>query len=217
MALKNKETLKNYSNTLEEARADLVALYYIYDEKLIDLGLMPSLEVGKAEYDGYIANGLFLQLRRLEYGDNLEEDHMRNRQLVAKWCLEKGKQDNVIEQKKINGKTFFVVNDYEKLKNLFGELLREIQRIKSEGDYDAAENLVESYGVRVDQELLKEAKERYAKLNLAPYSGFVQPKIKPVYKDGKLVEIVLEVGKETFVEQMIRYGKEYSFLSPDEN
>lgn len=212
-----KETLKNYSNTLEEARADLVALYYIYDQKLIDLGLMPNLEVGKAEYNGYIANGLFLQLRRLEYGDNLEEDHMRNRQLVAKWCFEKGRQDNVIEQKKINGKTFFVVNDYEKLKSLFGELLREIQRIKSQGDYDGAENLVETYGVRADQELLKEAKERYEKLNLAPYSGFVQPKISPMFKDGKLEDIALEVGKETFVEQMIRYGKDYSFLSPDEN
>ena len=210
-----KETLKNYSNTLEEARADLVALYYIYDQKLVDLGLMPSLEVGKAEYDGYITNGLILQLQRLEEGDNVEEDHMRNRQLVAKWCMEKGAADNVIEKKVVKGKTYFVVNDYAKLKILFGELLREIQRIKSEGDYEAAEALVEGYGVVADQDLLKEARERYAALNKAPYSGFVQPKLVPVYDDqGKFIDLILE--KEGYVEQMMRFAKEYAFLSHTE-
>lgn len=210
-----KETLKNYSNTLEEARADLVALYYIYDEKLVELGIMPSLEVGKAEYDGYITNGLLLQLQRLELGDNVEEDHMRNRQLIAKWCMEKGKADNVIEKKVVNGKTYFVVNDYEKLRNLFGQLLREIQRIKSEGDYAAAEALVEGYGVKADQDLLKEAKERYATLNKAPYSGFVQPKLVPVYdENGVFIDLKLE--EESYVDQMMRFATEYAFLKPTE-
>ena len=206
-----KETLKNYSNTLEEARADLVALYYIMDQKLVDLGLMPSLDVGKAEYDGYIANGLFLQLRRLEPGDNVEEDHMRNRQLIAKWCLEKGADDNVIERKVVEGKTYFVVNDYDKLRGLFGDLLREIQRIKSEGDYDAAEALVEGYGVEADQDLLMEARERYASLNLAPYSGFVQPKLVAEFdEEGNFVD--LHVEGEGYVEQMLRFSREYAFL-----
>ena len=210
-----KETLKNYSNTLEEARADLVALYYIYDQKLVDLGLMPSLEVGMAEYDGYITNGLLLQLRRLEPGDNVEEDHMRNRQLVAQWCFEKGKEDNVIERKEVDGKTYFVVNDYEKLRVLFGELLREIQRIKSEGDYEAAENLVEGYGVIADQDLLQEARDRYAALDQAPYSGFVQPKLIPVYdEEGNFLD--LQVEEEGYVEQMMRFAKEYAFLSHNE-
>ncbi|MBR9917130.1 dihydrofolate reductase [bacterium] len=206
-----KETLKNYSNTLEEARADLVALYYIYDQKLVDLGLMPSLDVGKAEYDGYISNGMFLQLRRLEPGDNVEEDHMRNRQLVAQWCFEKGKEDNVIEKKVVDGKTYFVINDYEKLKVLFGELLREIQRIKSEGDYAAAEALVETYGVKADQALLKEARARYESLNLAPYSGFVQPKlIAELDDEGNFVDLRIE--GEGYVEQMLRFAEEYAFL-----
>lgn len=210
-----KETLKNYSNTLEEARADLVALYYIYDEKLVELGLMPSLDVGKAEYDGYITNGLLLQLRRLEEGDNVEEDHMRNRQLVAKWCMEKGKNDNVIEQKVVDNKTYFIVNDYDKLRVLFGELLKEIQRIKSEGDYAAAEALVENYGVKADQELLKEARDRYAALDMAPYSGFVQPKLVPVYNDaGEFIDLLVE--REGYVEQMLRFAEEYAFLSNNE-
>ncbi len=208
-----KETLKNYSNTLEEARADLVALYYVYDQKLVDLGLMESLDVGKAEYDGYITNGLMLQLRRLEEGDNVEEDHMRNRQLVAAWCMEKGSEENVIEKVIKEGKTYFVVNDYDKLRVLFGELLREIQRIKSEGDFEAAEKLVETYGVIADQELMKEVKQRYEQFNLAPYSGFVQPTLTPVMgDDGSFTNLEL-THDQNFVEQMLYYSKNYSFLS----
>ena len=210
-----KETLKNYSNTLEEARADLVALYYIYDQKLIDLGLMPSLEVGMAEYDSYIANGMMLQLRRLEEGENIEEDHMRNRQLNASWAYEKGLENNVIEKKIIENKTYFVVNDYAKLREIFGELLKEIQRIKSEGDYDAAEALVEGYGVKVDPEIHKEVVARYESLNLAPYSGFVQPKLDAKYDEqGNFID--LNVSEEGYVEQMLRFGREFAFVNPGE-
>lgn len=210
-----KETLKNYSNTLEEARADLVALYYIYDQKLVDLGLMPSLDVGMAEYDSYIANGMMLQLRRLEEGENIEEDHMRNRQLNASWAYEKGLDDQVIEKKIIDNKTYFVVNDYAKLRKIFGDLLREIQRIKSEGDYEAAEALVEGYGVKVDPAIHKEVKSRYESLNLAPYSGFVQPKLEPQFDDeGNFIN--LRVSEEGYVEQMLRFGKKYAFVNPGE-
>lgn len=210
-----KETLKNYSNTLEEARADLVALYYIYDQKLVDLGLMPSLDVGMAEYDSYIANGMMLQLRRLEEGENIEEDHMRNRQLNASWAYEKGLDDQVIEKKIIDNKTYFVVNDYAKLRIIFGDLLREIQRIKSEGDYEAAEALVEGYGVKVDPAIHKEVKSRYESLNLAPYSGFVQPKLEPKFDDeGNFIN--LRVSEEGYVEQMLRFGKKYAFVNPGE-
>ena len=206
-----KETLKNYSNTLEEARADLVALYYIYDTKLIDLGLMPSLEVGMAEYDSYISNGMMLQLRRLDVGENIEEDHMRNRQLNASWAYERGLKNNVIEKKVVDGKAYFVVNDYAKLRVIFGELLKEIQRIKSEGDYAAAEALVEGYGVKVDQALHAEVIQRYESLQLAPYSGFVQPKLVPSFdKKGKFVN--LKVEEEGYVEQMLRFAKEYPFV-----
>lgn len=210
------ETLKNYSNTLEEARADLVALYFVYDQKIVDLGLVPDLEVGKAEYDGYIMNGMMLQLRRLEEGENLEEDHMRNRQLVAKWAYEKGKADNVIERKKVDGKTYFVVNDYDKLRDLFGQLLREIQRIKSEGDYASAEALVENYGVVVDQELLVEVKKRYEPFDLAPYSGFVQPKYTAVEKDGKITDVKVEY-QDDFAAQMMDLSERYSYLGNDAN
>jgi len=210
------ETLKNYSNTLEEARADLVALYFVYDQKIVDLGLVPDLEVGKAEYDGYIMNGMMLQLRRLEEGENLEEDHMRNRQLVAKWAYEKGKADNVIERKKVDGKTYFVVNDYDKLRDLFGQLLREIQRIKSEGDYESAEALVENYGVVVDQELLVEVKKRYEPFDLAPYSGFVQPNYTAVEKDGKITDVKVEY-QDDFAAQMMDLSERYSFLGNDAN
>ena len=206
-----KETLKNYSNTLEEARADLVALYYIYDTKLVDLGLMPSLEVGMAEYDSYISNGMMLQLRRLDVGENIEEDHMRNRQLNASWAYEKGLKNNVIEKKVVDGKTYFIVNDYAKLRVIFGDLLKEIQRIKSEGDYAAAEALVEGYGVKVDQALHAEVIQRYESLQLAPYSGFVQPKLVPSFdKKGKFVN--LKVEEEGYVEQMLRFAKEYPFV-----
>ncbi|NNJ55237.1 MAG: dihydrofolate reductase [Bacteroidia bacterium] len=210
-----KETLKNYSNTLEEARADLVALYYIYDNKLVELGLMPNLDVGMAEYDSYIANGMMLQLRRLDEGENIEEDHMRNRQLNASWAYEKGMQENVIEKKVVEGKTYFVVNDYAKLRDIFGELLKEIQRIKSEGDYAAAEALVEGYGVKVDAAIHKEVKERYESLNLAPYSGFVQPRLTAQFDDeGNFVD--LEVGEEDYVAQMLRFAEEYAFVKPGE-
>ncbi len=211
-----KETLKNYSNTLEEARADLVALYYIYDQKLVDLGLMESLDVGKAEYDSYIMNGMMLQLRRLEKGDNVEEDHMRNRQLIAAWCFEKGADENVIEKVVKDGKTYFVVNDYDKLRVLFGELLREIQRLKSEGDFEAAEKLVEGYGIQADQDLMQEVKDRYEQFNLAPYSGFVQPTLTPVMEGDKFVDLKV-THDQGYVDQMLFFGENYSFLGNDGN
>lgn len=204
-------TLKNYANCLEEARADLVGLYYIYDQKLIDLKVMPSLEVGETEYDNYILNGLIMQLTRIKLGDNIEEAHMRNRQLVASWAYEKGKKDNVIEIVKKNEKTYVKVNDYAKLRSLFGELLKEIQRIKSEGDYKAATALVEGYGVKVDYALHKEVLDRFEKLNVAPYKGFIQPKLVPVMEGDKITDVKIEYPT-SFSEQMIEYGKRYSFL-----
>ncbi|ADY52001.1 Dipeptidyl-peptidase III [Pseudopedobacter saltans DSM 12145] len=205
------KTLKTYASTLEEARADLVALYYIMDQKLVDIGVMPSLEVGKAEYDSYIMNGLISQLTRIKPGHNLEEAHMRNRQLNAMWVYEKGKKDNVIEFVKRNGKTYTKINDYQKLRVLFGELLREIQRIKSEGDYAAAKNLVETYGVKVDQNLLKEVLERFAKLNVKPYKGFIQPRLVPVFKNEEIVDVKVTYPT-SFFEQMMDYAKNYSLL-----
>ena len=206
-----KETLKSYASTLEEARADLVALYYMTDKKLIEIGVMPSVEVGMAEYDGYIRNGLMTQLFRLELGDNLEEAHMRNRQLVAQWVFQKGAKDKVIERVTREGKTYFVVRDYEKLRVLFGELLREIQRITSEGDFKAGKMLVETYGVRVDKALHKEVKERYQKLGLAAYMGFMQAKLVPVMSGDKITDVKVEYAPD-FTTQMLEYGKEYSFL-----
>lgn len=206
------ETLKNYASTLEEARADLVGLYYIMDQKLVDLGLIESLEVGKAEYDGYIRNGMMTQLQRLEPGKNVEEEHMQNRQLVASWVFEKGQKDNVIAKVVKNGKTYYDIRDYNKLRTLFGELLREIQRITSEGDYKAGKTLVETYGVKVDQAIHKEVLKRVKPLDLAPYSGFVYPVFVPVTNaKGEITDIKLE-NKQTFVEQMLYYGKTYSFL-----
>jgi dipeptidyl-peptidase-3 len=205
------QTLKNYASTLEEARADLVALYYILDPKLVEMGVMPSLDCGKAEYDSYILGGLITQLTRLNIGENLEEAHMRNRQLNAKWAYEMGKKDNVIEFLKRDGKTYVKVNDYEKLRVLFGELLKEIQRIKSEGDYKAATALVEGYGVKVDQELLKEVKERFTKLNVAPYKGFIQPILTPVIEGDKMVDVKVEYPKN-FAETQLELGKKYGFL-----
>jgi len=204
-------TLKNYANCLEEARADLVALYYIYDKKLIDIGVMPSLEVGMAEYDNYILNGLIMQLTRIKLGDNLEEAHMRNRQLVAAWAFEKGKKDNVIEMVKKDGKTYVKVNNYEKLRVLFGELLKEIQRIKSEGDYKSATALVEGYGVKIDKTLHQEILARFEKLNVAPYKGFIQPKLVPVMEGDKITDVKIEYP-QNFSDQMIEYGKKYSLL-----
>ncbi len=205
------QTLKNYAGTLEEARADLVALYFSLDPKLVEIGVMPSLDVGKAEYDKYITNGLLTQLFRVQPGHNLEEAHMRNRQLVAAWAFEKGKAENVIERFTRDGKTYFRVNDYEKLRVLFGQLLREIQRIKSEGDFEAGKNLVENYGVKVDQTLLTEVHRRYAPLNIAPFMGFIQPKLVPVKKDGDIVDVKIEYPTD-FLGQMLEYGREHSFL-----
>ena len=181
-----KQTLKNYASTIEEARADLVALYYLPDQKLIDIGVIPNAEAYKAEYIYQIRNGLQLQLRRLEIGDNIEESHMRDRQLIANWAYQKGKPDNVIEKKIKDGKTYFVINDYKKLRDLFGQLLNKMQQITSTGDFEAAKNIVETYGVIVDQDLLKETKERYAKLGVSPYKGFINPILTPVMEDGKI-------------------------------
>ncbi|MDP4964061.1 MAG: dipeptidyl peptidase 3, partial [Salibacteraceae bacterium] len=206
-----KETLKSYASTLEEGRADLVALYYLLNPKLVELGLMPSLEVGKAEYDSYIRNGMMLQLRRIEPGQEIEEAHMRNRQMVAAWCYEKGKAENVIERVSENGKTYFVVNDYEKLQMLFGELLKEIQRIKSEGDYEAGRALVENYGVKVDKALHEEVLERAKNLDSAPYGGFINPKLVPVMEGDKVVDVKVEYPAD-FLEQMLDYGTNYGFL-----
>jgi len=206
-----KETLKQYASTLEEARADLVALYYIMDPKLTELGVMPSLEVGKAEYDGYIRNGLMLQLRRLEVGENLEESHMRNRQLNAAWAYQKGLANKVIERKQRDGKTYFVVNDYNALRDLFGQLLREIQRIKSEGDFKAGQALVETYGVKVDQALVAEVKKRFESIQSKPYSGFIQPRLVPIMVQGKIKDVKVEYP-DNFVEQMMEFGREYATL-----
>ncbi len=205
------KTLKNYASTLEEARADLVALYYAIDQKLVDIGVAESIEVGKAEYDNYMMNGLMTQLTRIRPGALIEEAHMRNRQLVAKWAYEKGQADNVVEFVKQNGKTYVRVNDYEKLRVLFGDLLREIQRIKSEGDFAAGKSLVETYGVQVDQELHKEILERYAQLNIKPYKGFIQPRLAPVKSGADITDVKIEYP-ESFFEQMMEYARDYSLL-----
>jgi len=205
------QTLKNYAGTLEEARADLVGLYYILDPKLVEIGVMSTLEVGKAGYDKYIMNGLMTQLFRIKPGHNLEEAHMRNRQLIAGWAFEKGKPEKVIERITRNGKTYFRINDYEKLRALFGQLLREIQRVKSEGDFEAGKNLVENYGVKVDQALLTEVHRRYEPLNIAPFMGFIQPKLVPVKKGGDIVDVKVEYPTD-FLGQMLEYGRDYGFL-----
>lgn len=205
------EALKNYQSTLEETRADLFALYYLADQKMVDLGLIPSVEASHAEYLKYIRNGLMTQLTRIEPGKNIEEAHMRNRQLIAKWCYEKGMKEKVIEKVLKDGKTYFRINDYNKLRTLFGELLKEVQRIKSEGDYAAGKALVENYGVKVDPELHKEVKERYAKLNLAPYSGFINPELVAEEKDGEIIDVKVTYPND-FSKQMMKYSKEFSFL-----
>ncbi|WP_194768496.1 dipeptidyl-peptidase 3 family protein [Tamlana sp. I1] len=208
-----KETLKNYASTLEEGRADLVGLYYLYDPKLQELGLVVDWKaVGEAAYDGYIRNGLLTQLIRLNLGDDVEEAHMRNRQWVSAWVFEKGQPDNVIEKITRNGKTYFNINDYEKLHELFGQLLRETQRIKSEGDYAACEALVEGYGVKVDQAIHAEVLERNKQFKSAPYSGFVNP-VLVADKNEKGEIIAIKVTQpETFEGQMLNYSKNYSFL-----
>lgn len=204
--------LKAYSSTLEEARADLFGLYYLGDPKLVELGLVPDGEAFKAEYYKYIMNGLMTQLVRIEKGKDVEEAHMRNRQLIARWAYEHGKAANVIEFKKKDGKTYVVVNDYAALRNLFGALLTEVQRIKSEGDLAAGKSLVEDYAVKVDQPLHAEILERYATLNLAPYKGFVNPVMKEVKNNtGEVTDIILDYT-EGYTDQMLRYSKDYSFL-----
>ncbi len=205
------KTLKTYASTLEEARADLVALYYMLDQKLVDIGVMPNIDAGKAEYDTYMMNGLMTQLTRIKAGNNLEEAHMRNRQLNALWVYEKGKADKVVEFVKKDGKSYVQVNDYNKLRQLFGELLREIQRIKSEGDYTAGKNLVENYGVKVDHVLHKEVLERFTALNIKPYKGFIQPKYTAVMEGDKITDVKIEYPTN-FFEQMMEYGKKYAFL-----
>lgn len=203
--------LSNYHSVIEEARADLFALYFVMDQKMVDLGIIPSLDVARAEYNSYVRNGLMTQLTRVELGKNVEEAHMRNRQLIAKWCFEQGKGENVIEQKTKDGKTYFVVNDYEKLRALFGELLAEVQRIKSEGDLEAARQLVESYGVKVDQDLHEELLARYKKLELAPYSGFINPVFEPVEENGEIIDVKV-IYPDDFAGQNLWYSEEYSFL-----
>ncbi|MEO6759701.1 MAG: dihydrofolate reductase [Saprospiraceae bacterium] len=205
-------TLDKYASTLEEGRADLVALYYMPDPKLVEWGLLPDADAYKAEYDSYIRNGLLTQLRRLKAGDNIEEDHMRNRQLISAWALEKGQKDGVIVKEVRNGKIYYDIKDYAKLRELFGQLLSEIQRIKSEGDFTAAQALVETYGVKTDAETIKQVKNRYASLPTKAYSGFIQPKLVAV-KDanGQITDVKVELEAD-FVQQMLRFGKEYSFL-----
>jgi len=206
------EALKNYHSVIEETRADLFALYYIMDKKLIELNIMPTLEVGKTAYNNYIRNGLMTQLARIELNKNIEQAHMRCRQLIAKWAFDKGLQDKVIEKKIKNGKTYFVINDYDKLRSIFAEMLKEIQRITSEGDYAAAKKLVEQYAVKVDINLHKEVKGRYDKLNLAPYGGFINPILTPVYdQNGEIIDVKLSYSGD-YVAQMMYYSKNYSFL-----
>ena len=208
----NPKALGAYSSTLEEARADIFALYYLADPKLLELGLLSDPEAYKAEYYKYIMNGLMTQLVRILPGDDIEEAHMRNRQLIARWVYEKGKADNVVAFEKRDGKTFVVINDYVKLRSLFAELLAELQRIKSEGDFEAGRKLVEDYGVKVDRALHDEVLARYARLNLAPYKGFVNPVMKEVRNAaGEVTDVTLDYT-ESYPAQMMRYSKDYSFL-----
>jgi dipeptidyl-peptidase-3 len=201
--------LKEFSSALEEARADLFALYYLADPKLVELGLLPNAEAYKAAYISQIRNGIFTQFTRIELGKKNTEAHMQDRKLIAQWCYEKGLKDNVIEKRVKNGKTYFVINDYVKLRHLFGELLAEIQRIKSEGDYEAGKNLIETYAINIDPALHKEVLERYKSLNLKPYKGFINPDIVPVVKNGKTVNYIVKYN-DNFLKQQLDYGKNYS-------
>ena len=203
--------LGEFSSTLEETRADLFGLYYLADPKLVELGILPDMEAYKAQYSSYIRNGIFTQFTRVALGKKNMEAHMQNRKLIADWCYEKGLADNVIEKKVRDGKTYFVVNDYEALRGLFGELLAEVQRIKSEGDYAAGKALVEKYAVDIDYDLHKEVLERYASLGLKPYGGFLNPEIVPVKKGLKVVDYEI-VYQDSYLDQMLQYGKKYSNL-----
>ena len=207
------DALKAYASTLEEARADLFGLYYLADPKMQELGLVPDGEAFKAEYYKYMMNGLLTQLVRIEEGKDVEEAHMRNRQLIARWVFEQGAADKVVELKKREGKTFVVINDYQQLRVLFGKLLAEVQRIKSEGDYEAGRSLVENYGVKIDPVLHHETRERYVRLHLSPYKGFVNPIMREVKDDsGHVTDITLDYT-EGYAEQMLRYSRDYSYLS----
>jgi len=208
----NTDSLKNYYSIIEEARADLFALYYIMDQKMIDLNLISTKDVAICEYQNYIRNGLMTQLVRIEPNKDIEQAHMRNRQLICKWCYEKGQKNNVIEKIIKENKTYFVVNDFTKLRELFGLLLKEIQRIKSEGDYTAAKNLVENYGIKVDSNIHNEILDRYKKLGIAPYTGFINPNLTPVYNNKReWIDVKLDYCN-SYVDQMLEYSEKYSFL-----
>ncbi|MDE5610961.1 MAG: dipeptidyl peptidase 3 [Odoribacter sp.] len=200
------EALRSYYSVIEEARADLFALYYIMDPKLVELGVIPSEEVARAEYCSYIRNGLMVQLTRLKPDEKLEEAHMRNRQAIASWVFEQGREDGVIERVVRDGKTFFVIHDFKALRGLFGQLLAEVQRIKSEGDYEGARRFIETYGVKVDARLHQEVLERYEALGVAPYAGFINPEYTPVMKDGKIVDVEISYPAD-FLTQMLEYGE----------
>ncbi len=209
------ETLKSYASVLEEARADLVALYFLMDPKLMELGVMDTLEVGRAAYDGYIRNGLLTQLARLKPGDTLQQAHMRNRQLIAGWAFERGRQGGVIEKIERGGHYYFAVRDHDALRGLFGELLREVQRVKSQGDYEAGRALVETYGVQVDQAVHADVLARYEKLGIAPYSAFINPRLVPVTDEaGDLQDVRVEYPDD-FLGQMLEYGRDYALLPWD--
>lgn len=211
-----KQTIKEYSSTLEEGRADLVALYFMLDPKMVELGLMKTLETGKAEYDSYIRNGMLMQLRRLEVGDDIEEAHMRNRAWVSHWVVEQAAADNSIREINRDGKTFYNIEDYDRVRELFGELLREVQRIKSQGDYDAAKALVEGYGVKVDPVIHQQVLDRAETLGIAPYGGFINPKLSPITDEsGNLMGVELSYPDD-FTGQMLDYDAAYNFL-PQEN
>ncbi|MEG2865038.1 MAG: dihydrofolate reductase [Mucinivorans sp.] len=205
------DELKNYASPLEEARADLFALYYIADQKMVDVGIMANLDIAKAAYYNAIMNGMMTQLTRIELGKNIEQAHMRDRALIANWAYELGKAKNVIEKVVKDNKTYIKINDYTALRNIFGTQLSEIQRIKSEGDYAAGRELIEKYAVKIDPKLHKEIKDRFAALNIAPYSGFINPRYVPVEKDGQIVDVKIEYPGN-YVEQMLEYSKNYSFL-----
>jgi len=204
--------LKNYASPLEEARADLFALYFMLDRKILDLGLLPNEEAAKAEYDSYIRNGLLTQLARIKPGKDIEQAHMRARASISHWIYEKGKTENAIELFQRDGKTYVRIMDYNKVRTLFGDLLREIQRIKSEGDFEAGKNLIETFGVKVDDKLHTEILERYLKLNLAPYTGFVNPMLTPVFNaNGEITDVKVEYIDD-YISQMLYYGNNYSAL-----
>jgi dipeptidyl-peptidase-3 len=206
------QTLKEFASTIEEGRADLVALYFVMDQKLVDLGLMPSLEVGKAEYDGYFRNGMLVQLRRLKLGEEIEEAHMRNRAWICQWIFEKGKADHVIEEVKRDGKTFYDIKDYDKCRALVGELLKEVQRITSKGDYAAAQKLADGYGKKVIATIHKEVLDRSDKLNIPAYNGFMNPVLEPITNEKGEITDVQVTYMNSFSDQMLMYSRKYGFV-----